>query len=123
MTTNDYWLTGILTLGCVLATWYKEPKARAGIRLLCLWIGAARLGFLTWQGYVHFVGSDAYRLNLGKQEEGWVMALVFCSAGGVLLVVAPLVWYYRAWRNERADFSGWGIGGLIACLWQRIIHE
>lgn len=99
MTTDDYSLVGLLACAFFLAKWSNEAKVRAAIRWLCLWIGAARLGILTWQGYVHFFASDAYRLNLGKQEEDWVMALVFCSAGVIFLVMAPIVWYYRNWRN------------------------
>ena len=100
MTSADYWLGSILVVVCFLVTWYNKTKVRIATRWFCLWIGAARLGFLTWQGYVHFLGTAAYRLNLGKQEEDWVMVLVLCSAGVIFLTVAPVVWFYREWRDE-----------------------
>ena len=101
MTNNDYWLVSILVFFYFIASWRRGPLVKAGTLWLCLWLGAARLAFLTGQGVLRFLATDAYRLNHGKQEEPWVLVLVLCSAGVLYLIVAPVVWFYRGWRSEQ----------------------
>jgi uncharacterized PurR-regulated membrane protein YhhQ (DUF165 family) len=96
----DYWLGSILVFSYFAAAWHRGSLVRASILWVCLWVGAGRLAFLTEQGYIRFLASDVYRLNYGKQEEPWVLVLVLCSAGVIFLVAAPVVWFYRAWRNR-----------------------
>jgi len=100
MTNKDYWLVGVLIFSYFIATWRRRPLVQVGIIWLCLWLGAARLAFLTAKGVTHFLATDAYRLNHGKQEEPWVLVLVLSSAVVLFLIVAPIVWFYREWRSE-----------------------
>jgi len=101
MTNEDYWLVGILVFSYLIASWQSKPLARLGILWVCLWVGSARLGFITKQEYMRFVTSEAYRFNQGKEEQLWVMLLVLCSAGVLFMIVAPVVWFYREWRRGR----------------------
>ena len=98
MTTGDFWLAGFLLLFYYGVTWNKTPLVKLSTRWLCLWIAAARLAFLTEQGYFRFLNSSAYKLNT-KQEEPWVLVLVLCSSGVIFMLIAPIVWIYRQWRN------------------------